>query len=406
MATISNVFASSFVSASKSNESFVATLKKSGAAALEFAKVSMFALSEGEQTLKRTIFSTGEIIEILAPQYVTVGMNGTDSDIINTEVLRWWNQTLSLATLGATENLQHEYIPFNNAEIGKYFFAKQELPKRGLIAVIKLDAWMGAKIMKNVRIGNLCFDLPYPEVAQWTDDSNVLHSCQWYGITADSPSAVRVFGIGADDSVKDVLVTEPTLRNIRFGREYMNRMFSQMTNLVEGKQYRMAISAFERTGHRSSDQSEFQFIDWSLVNDAISTVERVSMEREEAVYARQATKYAAAKLRRADVTISVGVKAGALKHIEEDGVANIVSVVTPATDEEKARSVDYIYADFKDGAGMNLVSVNDKRFRGYFQPVIYSAKSGSSFKKGVLVNCYSSRNVIASRISGVALIKE
>ncbi len=101
---------------------------------------------------------------------MTVSLAGANGDVIDTKNLRWWNQTLSMATLGATENLMHEYAPLNDAEIGKYFFIKRNMPKRGTVAVIKVDAWMGAKTMKNVRIGNFNFIslIPKPRYGRTT----------------------------------------------------------------------------------------------------------------------------------------------------------------------------------------------------------------------------------------------
>ncbi len=63
MATISNVFASSFVSKSDANAQFVKDLIKNAGSSLEFANVKTVAKTEGSKTQNRTIFSTGEILE-------------------------------------------------------------------------------------------------------------------------------------------------------------------------------------------------------------------------------------------------------------------------------------------------------------------------------------------------------
>jgi hypothetical protein len=406
MATISTIFDSSFVSTSATNDSFIKNLKKSCGAALDFVAVKAVAECEGVQDLKRTIFSTGEILNITAPEFVTVGLEGSDSDVIETRNIRWWNQTLSLATLGATENLMHEYAPLNNAEIGKYFFVKRALPKRGTVAVIKLDAWMGAKVMKGVRIGNYNFDITYPESECWTDDNGVQHVCQWYGIKATSPTTCGTFGIGADNAERDVLLTEPTLRSERFGKEYMNKMFNQMSNLIEGKRYRIQIQTFDRIGHHKGDNSEFTFTDWSLVMDAISTVTRLEMSHEEAVLDRQAVAYAAAKNRRTENVYSQAEKKGEIVAVttHDEGVANTSYVDKRefASDADKSKSLEYIFADFRNGLGMGLVSINDDRLRGFFTPSFRNGANVRPAQGAKLIR--SARDVRRYRVSGLALV--
>lgn len=75
----------------------------------------------------------------------------------------------------------------------------------------------------------------------------------------------------------------------------------------------------------------------------------------------------------------------------------------PLTEAERARSLDYIYADFKDGSGMQLVSIDDTRLLAYYIP---SYKIGMNVKPamgGKLIR--SSRQVRGYRISGLALVK-
>jgi hypothetical protein len=405
MATISNVFASSFVSESAANAQFVKDLIKNAGSSLEFANVKTVAKTEGSKTQNRIIFSTGEVLEVTFPEFVTVSLAGSDGDVINTKNLRWWNQTLSMATLGAAENLMHEYAPLNNAEIGKYFFIKRNMPKRGTVAVIKVDAWMGAKVMKNVRIGNFNFNIAYPEAEIWTDDSGVQHTCQWYGIKAISPTAYTIFGIGADNAERDVLLTAPTLRNERFGKEYMNKMFAQMCNLIEGKSYRMEIQTFERTG-KHSDKSEFTFTDLSLVMDAISTVTRLEMSHEEAVLDRQTVAYQAAKNRRTDQAYSRAEVRGDIAQLvthDDNGGTTVAHVETRDLPEaDKAKSLEFIWVDFSEGAGMELISINDDRLRGYFTP---SYKIGANVRPAQGAKLIrTARDVRNMHVSGLALV--
>jgi hypothetical protein len=405
MATISNVFASSFVSKSDANAQFVKDLIKNAGSSLEFADVKTVAKTEGSKTLDRLIYSTGEILEVTFPEFVTVSLDGADGDVIDTKNLRWWNQTLSMATLGAAENLMHEYAPLNDPMLGKYFFIKRNMPKRGTVAVIKVDAWMGAKVMKNVRIGNFNFNIAYPEAEIWTDDNGVQHTCQWYGIKATSPSTYTIFGIGADNTERDVLLTAPTLRNERFGREYMNKMFAQMCNLIEGKSYRMEIQTFERTG-KHADGSEFTFIDWSLAMDAISTVTRLEMSHEEAVLDRQAVAYQAAKNRRTEQAYSRAEVRGDIAQVvtcDENGATKVNFVETrelPVAD--KARSLEFIWVDFNQGIGMELISINDDRLRGYFTPTYKIGENIRPAQGAKLIR--TARDVRSMRVSGLALV--
>jgi hypothetical protein len=75
----------------------------------------------------------------------------------------------------------------------------------------------------------------------------------------------------------------------------------------------------------------------------------------------------------------------------------------PLTDVDKSKSLDYIFADFKDGSGMNLVSVYDDRLMAYFTPC---HRIGANIKPamGAKLIC-STRQVRGLRVSGYALVK-
>jgi len=410
MATISNSFNSNFVStiakeSAKINDAFVANVKKAAAPSLNFVKVQMEAIAEGEQTVRR-VFGNGEFVDLTAPQYVTVGLQGSDADIIDTSACRWWNETLTLATLGAAENLQHEYAPFAHSEFGNLLFAKQVMPKRGTVAVFHIDLFQGANTIKEIRIGQFTIrDLKMPADTMWTDDDGRQHHCQWFGIKMITTTMYSVFGIGADNAENDVLLTAPTLKNVRFGREYMNRMFAQMRNLLEGKRYRMAIAAIERTGHRA-DGAEFQFTDYAEIYDAISTVNRMGMTREEAVLDRQAAARQAAMVRKTDMVYSRAEKKGEIGRsiaVADNGVAKVVFTDTRPleNDADKAKSLEYIRVDM--GNGIELMSVNDSRLIGYFTPCHLN---GGSLRPVAASKFFrSSRDIRAARISGYALKK-
>lgn len=404
MATTSSAF-NTFVSASDANAQFIKDLLKNAGNALEYANVKTIAKTEGSKTQNRIVHSTGEVLEVTFPEFVTVCLAGADGDVIDFNNTRWGKETVKLATLGAAENLMHEYAPLNDATIGKYFFIKRFLPKRGTVAVIKLDAWMGAKVMKNVRIGNCSFNITYPEMEYWTDDSGVQHTCQWYGIKATSPSTYTLFGIGADNAERDILLTAPTLRSERFGKEYMNLMFSQMCNLIEGKSYRIQIQTFERTG-KHADGSEFTFTDWALVMDAISTVNRLEMSHEEAVLDRQSVAYAAAQNRRTNQAYSRAEMRGDIAQVvthDENGGTTIAHVETrELPEEDKAKSLEFIWVDFAQGAGMELISINDNRLRGYFTPSFKIGTNVRPAQGSKLIR--TPRDVRNMRVSGLALV--
>lgn len=75
----------------------------------------------------------------------------------------------------------------------------------------------------------------------------------------------------------------------------------------------------------------------------------------------------------------------------------------PLTQKEKSESLDYIYADFNDGAGIHLVSVNDTRLLDFFTPCY---KTGANIKPAMGPKLiHSSRQVRGYRISGYALVK-
>jgi hypothetical protein len=75
----------------------------------------------------------------------------------------------------------------------------------------------------------------------------------------------------------------------------------------------------------------------------------------------------------------------------------------PLTEAERARSLDYIYADFKDGSGMHLVSIDDTRLLAFFIP---SYKIGMNIKPAMGAKLIrSSRQVRGFRVSGYALVK-
>jgi hypothetical protein len=410
MATISNSFNSNFVSsiakdATKFNVDFVEGIRKAAGKSLAFINVKMNIVPEGEQTVRR-VFSTGEFVDLTAAQFVTVGLQGSDGDIIETSVLRWWNETLTLATLGAAENLMHEYSPFANSEFGSLLFAKTVLPKRGTVIIFHIDLFQGADTIKEIKVGPFVIrDLKQPPTSEWTDDDNKKHYCQWFGIKMLTNTMYTVFGIGADNAERDVLLTTPTLKNIRFGREYMNRMFSQMRNLVEGKRYRMTIAAIERTGHRS-DGAEFQFTDYAEIYDAISTVNRSGMTREEALLDRQAAARQAAVVRKVDMVYSRAEKNEEIKRsvtVADNGVAKAVFTDTRPleNDVDKAKSLEYIRVDF--GSGVELTSINDARLTGYFTPCHFVAGSLKPVAGSKLYR--SSRDIRAARISGYALKK-
>jgi hypothetical protein len=79
------------------------------------------------------------------------------------------------------------------------------------------------------------------------------------------------------------------------------------------------------------------------------------------------------------------------------------STCPPLTDVERAKSLDYIYADFKDGSGMHLVSIDDTRLLAYFIP---SYKIGTNIKPAMGAKLIrSSRQVRGFRVSGYALVK-
>ena len=410
MATISSTFNSSFVSsinkdAAKVNDTFIVNVKKAASPSLNFIKVQMEATAEGTQTVRR-VFGNGEFVDLTAPQFITVGLQGSDADVIDTAACRWWNETLTLATLGATENLQHEYAPFAHSEFGSLLFAKQVMPKRGTVAVFHVDLFQGAETIKEIRIGQFTIrDLKMPEDTMWTDDDGHQHHCQWFGIKMITTTMYTVFGIGADNAERDVLLTNPTLKNIRFGREYMNRMFAQMRNLIEGKRYKMVIAAIERTGHRA-DGAEFQFTDYAEIYDAISTVNRMGMTREEALLDRQAAARQAALVRKVDTVYSRAEKKGEIARtvtVADNGVAKASFTDTRPleNDADKAKSLEYIRVDMGDGT--ELMSVNDGRLIGYFTPC--HVNSGSLRPVAASKLYRSSRDVRAARISGYALKK-
>ncbi|MEI8132727.1 MAG: hypothetical protein WCG34_09845, partial [Leptolinea sp.] len=261
-------------------------------------------------------------------------------------------------------------------------------------------------VMKGVRIGNFNFDIAYPEAEGWTDDNGIEHVCQWYGIKSTSPSTYILFGIGADNAERDVLLTAPTLLNERFGKEYMNKMFNQMSNMIEGKRYRIMVQTFERVGHHKGDNSEFTFTDWSLVMDAISTVTRLEMSHEEAVLDRQAVAYAAAKNRRTENVYSQAEKKGEIVAVtsHEEGVtkSGYVDKREFASDTDKSKSLEYIFADFCNGLGMGLVSINDDRLRGFFTPSFRNGENVRPAQGAKLIR--SARDVRGYRVSGLALV--
>lgn len=70
---------------------------------------------------------------------------------------------------------------------------------------------------------------------------------------------------------------------------------------------------------------------------------------------------------------------------------------------EMFTSIDHIFADFKDGSGMQLVSIYDKRFCDFFIPCY---KNGSNVRPAMgPKHIRSSREVRRYRIAGLALVK-
>ncbi len=75
----------------------------------------------------------------------------------------------------------------------------------------------------------------------------------------------------------------------------------------------------------------------------------------------------------------------------------------PLTQLEKSKSLEYIYADFKDDVGFQLVSINDIRLLDFFTPCY---KIGTNIKPAMGATLIrSSRQVRGYRVSGFALVK-
>lgn len=90
---------------------------------------------------------------------------------------------------------------------------------------------------------------------------------------------------------------------------------------------------------------------------------------------------------------------------EITGVSRSSNPDNPAlqTQAEKSKSFEYIYADFKDGVGFQLVSINDTRLQGYFIPCY---KIGANIRPAMGEKLIRSiRDVRNYRVSGYALVK-
>ena len=90
-------------------------------------------------------------------------------------------------------------------------------------------------------------------------------------------------------------------------------------------------------------------------------------------------------------------------HETEVHLTTMADTHSPLTQSEKSKSLEYIYADFKDGVGIQLVSINDTRLLDFFTPCY---KIGANIRPAMGATLIrSNRQVRGYRVSGLALVK-
>jgi hypothetical protein len=140
--------------------------------------------------------------------------------------------------------------------------------------------------------------------------------------------------------------------------------------------------------------------------DAISTVNRLEMSHEEAVLDRQSVAYQAAKNRRTDQAYSRAEVRGDIAQVvthDDNGGITVSRVETRDLPEaDKSKSLEFIWVNFNQGIGMELISINDNRLRGYFTP---SYKIGANVRPAQGAKLIrTARDVRNARVSGLALV--
>ncbi len=108
------------------------------------------------------------------------------------------------------------------------------------------------------------------------------------------------------------------------------------------------------------------------------------------------------------VTIVLTLQAGRCEQVNIRTIERLPDATTRAgptfiSDDDRARSLDYIAVDFADDNGLSLVPVHDERLRGWFQPCQRSGQNLKPVERPIRI--YSLREVRQVRLRGLALVK-